>query len=132
MTHKRTSIRNTWKTLLESALGSIQTEEGRTHAVSSFPLVNVKSGSDDGIVEENNNSSRPRRYTVKTEINVASNEHDVQIDDILEIIDQVIENNPKNAFWSALYFEQAEEPEEVAGKTDYSKCVVSITFMYEV
>lgn len=132
MTHKRKELRHLFIDLLRNEFEEIPIESNRAHSVSSFPLLNVMNGQDNGEIEDYTNTSEPRRMDLEIEINVASNSHDDDIDDILYRIENVVRKNRKSAFWSRCFFNLAESPETVPGKTSYSVSSVYITFMYEV
>jgi len=84
------------------------------------------------LIEADSNTSEPRRMDLQVDIVVADRNHDDQIDDILERIENVVRQNRKTAFWSRCFFNFAEEPTTTAGETNYSVAPVYITFMYEV
>lgn len=132
MTHKRQLIRERWKTLLEGATTGTQVESNRTYPVSAWPLLNIVTGADQGMIEDYSNESKPRVLDLMVEIHVSGDNHDDQIDDYLEIIDNLIAANPRTADWSACQFAAADEPEDEGGEKPYSKCVVHIFINFEV
>lgn len=132
MPHKRTAIRDTWRAALEADTVGTQVEASRTYAVSKWPLLNVMIGQDIGQIEDNTRESKPRVLDLMIEIHVAGADHDTQIDDYIEIIEQIIEANPSNALWSSIEFDAADEPESEGGETPYTKCLVHIMVRYEV
>lgn len=132
MAHKRKEIRNEFKNVLELEFTTIPVESNRTHRVSAFPLINIMNSADEGQIEDYTHETEPRRLTLKLDIYVASSNHDDDIDDILERIENVIRLNRKNQFWSYCFFDRAEDPESVPGETNYTIAPMNITFMYEV
>ena len=129
--HAKQLIRERFKDLLTDAT-NIPVEANRAHTLSAFPLFNIRSGRDEGVIEDYTNTSKPRRYDLMIEMHVASNNHDNDLDDMQKIVEDVLEANPTSPDWSACFFESADEPEDVAGKTVYSKCTVHTIFMFEV
>ena len=132
MSHKRKELRHLFIELLRDEFDDIQVESNRTHKVSDFPLLNVLNSQDNGEIPDYTNTSEPRRMDLEIQINVASANHDDDIDDILERIENVVRQNRKSAFWSRCFFNLADSPTTVAGKVNYSVSPVYITFMYEV
>jgi len=132
MTHKRQLIRERWVGLLQAATPTTKIEANRTHSVSKFPLINVMTGSDQADLEAHTLESKARILDLMLELNVASNNHDNEIDDFIEVLDEIIEDNLVTDIWSSCQFDAADEPESVAGKTDYTICKVHILIKYEV
>jgi len=132
MPHKRQSIRETWKLALEADTTNTQIEANRTYAVSKWPLINIMTGADQAVIEDNAHESKPRILDLILDLHVAGDDHDAQIDDYVQIIEDIIAANPSNALWSSIQFDAADEPESVGGETPYTKCRVHVMVRYEV
>lgn len=129
MTHKRTDIKNRWKTLVSAALPTVPVEVSRGYAVSAFPHINIKSGGYASDFEANTRAGKPREYDVILEVTA---EDDEIIDDFIEVFEALVEANMRNDLWNSCQFFAADEPEDTPGEKPYTTCMVHIYVTFEV
>lgn len=131
MPDHRTEIRDAWKAILEGLVsGSAPVEIGRRHKVSSYPSVQIKSGSDVVDFDETAPGVQIRRYSVFNEVFVSSLTADDEIDVYVAFVRQGVTANGRHTHWKGLQLGSISEPEDIAGKKDYAKVTIEVIFTY--